>query len=248
MRKIIFVILIFGILFTVGCSNKSYFENNQDVKQDILDMINNNENTDSYIAIKTKHMEEILRAGEKPKELKDLSLSDDDMFREGEISVAMQYKKMYIAAEDYLKLDKEGRTKDYYKAIVARAVVSNELSGWIESTEESVGYIIDELGSEEVELGLTDDVFINLNLIIENAASELGLTYEECLEDVYRQYIISESIVEYHRMYYLKNNYPGEKVEYSSDNEEEYEKCFFDVYHGYNEYMENLVNELLNAH
>lgn len=123
MKKIIFIILILVILFTVGCSNKSYFENNQDVKQDILDMIDNDENADSYIAIKTKYMEVIIRAGEKPKELKDLSLSDDDRFREGELSVALQYKRMYIAAEDYLKLDEEGRTKDYYKAIVARAVV-----------------------------------------------------------------------------------------------------------------------------
>lgn len=110
-----------------------------------------------------------------------------------------------------------------------------------------MGYIIDELSSEEVELGLIDDVSINLNSIIENAASELGMTYEECLEDVYRQYIISESVVEYHRMYYLKNNYQGEKVEYSIYNEEEYEKYYFDVYEGYNEYMDNLVNELLNA-
>lgn len=79
-------------------------------------------------------------------------------------------------------------------------------------------------------------------------AVELGMTYEECLEDVHRQYSISESVVEYHRMYYLKNIYQSEKVKYSGTNDREFEKYFFDVYEGYNEYMDNLVDELLNAH
>ena len=248
-RKIGLLMLSFIIVLCFACcSENDYFDTHKNIKQAIQKKIETDNFEDKYIIMKTRYMEEIINQGEKLIPIDDLELyyKNSIEIKEGQIASTLQYIRIYSFADSYLSLDNNQKINDYFKAIIAMEITKEEAPDWIELAEDNISYNIDEIASEEVVLDIYDGVSINLNVIIQNTANDLGMTFEECLEDVYAEYALVEAFTEFYQMYYLTHIYNGEKIEYNGKNDDEYVEYYFSVYAGYDEYMDQLVIEVLS--
>lgn len=215
-----------------GCySNNDSFDD-----PDIVAYINGepiyDSNKEHYIFMAKQFTQAIVDAG---KELHDASNNKDD-------DPDILYQRM-VKMTAYSDVE---WVNEYFKTFLDDIII-NELV----KDKDDFSEILDMTVSQEIQKAidkvsvfrLYNGSIIDYGNIIEKVANHFDLSYEECVENIYRPFITSFSLNDLLFSCFVENKYDGQKIKWDETNTNEYVAFLLDAYTKYDEYIDTLLNK-----
>ena len=238
MRRIV-IIICFGLVVFLfaGCreSVEYSFENS-----DVIAYVNGEplekSCVEQYIYFKTEYLKAVIQDSE-PYETEQYA-NDDLIYKEGEINRITEYIIYCDLAREYLLLDNTEQTEDFYSSMIVRQKIEEKEVVSLEDIEPTIDYAV-QVAYEDTPIYI-DDTPIYISEIINNVAEKFNISYEECVENVFRLFITYETTEAYLLDYFRINEYSEEKVKYNGSNDEEYKKYIIDYFKEFQLYKKNV--------
>ncbi len=238
-KEIVYLFLLFlTVLFLVGCDTDVSDDRSKDFDYFEEDISNNT--IEYYISFKTHYMNALVKMGSDPYYA---TFNNDDIINQSIILYKKTiYSINYKMAKEYISYDAEKKLRDFRKILLAQAELEKNVPNIMDSINKAVDTSISIL---DVNIPIDDDSNIDISSIIHDVASEFNIDDKSAVELIYKPYILYESIIQYHMMYFLKNKYEDVKVEFDGQNEREYELYLKHYYLEYDLYLENIYKEYI---
>lgn len=237
---LLFMVIL--IMMLCGCQTKSEysFEN-----PDIFAYINGEPVYESqmkpYIEMKKAYYADILNS---------IQDNTDDSAAESDPYSEMLNKTYEIELErmkTVVSFTDEGWEKDYLRTFLINKKLNDFVAGkkdsfkeFIKSTVETA--VQEALNSKGIEINYYNVASLNVEAVINNVGDKLNLSYEDCAETVYADFVKNEFLYQYLINYFTEKEFMGEKVEWNGSNVNDYTDYFSDVYSQYEDYLSELLD------
>lgn len=233
--KVIWSLIAVLMIFFTGCnSNNEYnFKNNKYSfnDPDVTAYINGEPvygtEKEQYIFMAKQYYLAIVEAG------KELEIPPDDT----DVFYQHMLKKTLYSDVDW--------DSEYYKTFLNEILI-NELVKDKDAFSKFVDMTIStemQKAKDKIDITLYNASVINYGSIIGKVADHFNLTYDECVEKIYKPFI--KSLFLYDSLFsgFVEYKYQGQKIEWDGSNKDKYVEFLLDAYSKYDEYIGKFLSE-----